>query len=235
MPTRPAAQVAPAYGGPRAACAVKGTFPGPKGTSIFDAPSGGRAVATFTGARSSRWRSATSPPIPRRAGPASARRWGAARSASRAGWRPRRSPCSRPATSPSQPGHVWISDAQRVRLVPASSGAPRRRARRSPAPAGRRCGPRRLATRSRSSRGRRRRWRCPATGAATSAAGRPGRALRRAADGAPSSRSRSWRARRSSSGARRRAPGSSTSRRAATSPSTPGRGPATWSRSRRAR
>ena len=103
-------------------CVLKGTFPGPKGTTIHDAPSGGRVVASFTGAAQAlslsdfpadptvgRARVATS------VGGASLRIEGFVTPASVAVFTTRDVPIA--------PGHVWIAEAHRVRLVQAASGA----------------------------------------------------------------------------------------------------------------
>jgi hypothetical protein len=102
-------------------CAVKGTYPIPKGTAIHDAPAGGRVVATFTGAHQALVLS----DFP--ADPAAGR----ARAVTSMGAGLRIEGWTSPASVPVfttrdlvvAPGHVWIADAQRVRLVAAASGS----------------------------------------------------------------------------------------------------------------
>jgi hypothetical protein len=103
-------------------CVLKGTFPVQKGTTIHDAASGGRAIATFTGAPQAISLSEIPPdPIAGRAristsnGPASLRIDGWTSPSSIAVFTMR--------DVPVVPGHVWIADAQRVKLVAAASGS----------------------------------------------------------------------------------------------------------------
>jgi hypothetical protein len=116
----PAAALATGVTGP--GCVVRGSFAVPKGTAIHDAATGGRVVAAFTGAvqaaalsdfpadpATGRARISTS------AGAASFRVDGWAAPAAFAVFPTRDLPVA--------PGHVWIADAQRVRLVAAASGA----------------------------------------------------------------------------------------------------------------
>jgi hypothetical protein len=109
-------------GGSGPACVVKGTYPGPKGTSIYDAASGGRAVASFSGGfqpmalsdfpadpSTGRARIATS------LGTSALRIEGWVTPSAFAVFTSRDVAVSA--------GHVWISEAQRVKLVQATSGA----------------------------------------------------------------------------------------------------------------
>lgn len=104
------------------ACTLRGTFPVPKGTTIHDAASGGRAVALFTGAQ----QALTLSDLP--ADPATGRARVATSLGSASlrvdGWV---SPASVAVFTtrdlPIAPGHVWIADAQRVRLVAAAGSA----------------------------------------------------------------------------------------------------------------
>ncbi|MFT3768172.1 MAG: hypothetical protein QM820_22200 [Minicystis sp.] len=103
-------------------CLVKGTFPVPKGTAIHDAPTAGRAVATFTGAHQAV--ALSDFPADPTTGRARVSTGAGGASLRLEGW-----------ASPSAfaifttrdlavaPGHVWIGDAQRVRLVQAASGS----------------------------------------------------------------------------------------------------------------
>jgi len=109
----------PAVSGP--GCAVKGTYPIPKGTTIHDAPAGGRTVAVFTGA----YQALVLSDFPADPVTGRARAVTSLGSALRIeGWT---SPASVPAFTVRDlavaPGHVWIADAQRVRLVAAASGS----------------------------------------------------------------------------------------------------------------
>jgi hypothetical protein len=103
-------------------CVLKGTYPVPKGTAIYDAPVGGRVVATFTGGvLGLSLADFAADPTTGRARVATSIGSGALRID---GW-----------VSPGpiavftqrevavRPGHVWISEAQRVKLVQASAGA----------------------------------------------------------------------------------------------------------------
>lgn len=103
-------------------CMLKGIFPVQKGATIHDAPSGGRAIATFTGAQQAVSLSEIPPdPAAGRAristsdGPASLRIDGWASPASIAVFTTRDVPIAA--------DHVWIADAQRVKLVAAASGS----------------------------------------------------------------------------------------------------------------
>lgn len=102
-------------------CVLKGTAPVARGTTIHDAQAGGRAVASFTGSHqafalsdfpadpaTSRARITTG------SGSASLRIDGFALASSFAVYTTRDVPIA--------PGHVWIADAQRVRLVAAAPG-----------------------------------------------------------------------------------------------------------------
>lgn len=105
-----------------APCTLRGTFPVARGTAIWDAASGGRTLATFTGS----YQGFTLTELP--ADPTTAR----ARIVTSAG-----APGLRiegfiaPSTMaffttrdlPVVPGHVWISDAQKVRLTQAAPGS----------------------------------------------------------------------------------------------------------------
>jgi hypothetical protein len=111
-----------AGGGGGAACVLKGNHPGPKGTQVFDAASGGRAVATFTGA----FVPMALSEIP--ADPAAGRARIATSSGSASfridGWvSPAAIDVFVTRDVPVAPGHVWISAAQKIKLVQASSGA----------------------------------------------------------------------------------------------------------------
>jgi hypothetical protein len=103
------------------ACVIKGVSPVPKGTQIFDAQTGGRAVAAFTGAiqplmltdlpadpTTSRGRVVTG------TGSGSFRVDGWVAPSSIAVFTAK--------DVPVVAGHVWISEAQRVKLVQASGG-----------------------------------------------------------------------------------------------------------------
>lgn len=103
-------------------CALKGTYPGPKGAQIFDAASGGRAVAAFTGAIV---------PMTLSDFPADPTQ-GRARLVTSLGSGGFRIEGYLPASSiavfttrdvPVHAGHVWISDAQRVKLTSAQAGS----------------------------------------------------------------------------------------------------------------
>lgn len=102
-------------------CVLRGSYPVARGTTIHDAPSGGRTVASFTGAHqafalsdfpadptTARARVSTS------SGPPSLRIDGFTLASSFAIYTTRDVPIA--------PSHVWIADAQRVRLVAAASG-----------------------------------------------------------------------------------------------------------------
>jgi hypothetical protein len=115
---RPAAAAAPAVA---PGCSLRGTHPVTKGAQLFDALSGGRAFATFTGAAQAltlselpadpttgRARASTS------LGSASLRLEGWMAPAAVAVFTAREVAVA--------PGHVWISEAQHVRLVQATSG-----------------------------------------------------------------------------------------------------------------
>jgi len=104
------------------ACVLKGTFPGPKGTSIFDAPSGGRAVAAFTGAQQPMTLSDfPADPTAGRARIATSVGAGAFRVE---GWvAPSAIAVFTTRDLPIAPDHVWIASARRVRLVQAASGS----------------------------------------------------------------------------------------------------------------
>jgi hypothetical protein len=116
-----AEEVRPATGVTGPGCLLKGAHPVAKGTQIFDAVSGGRAFATFTGAAqplvlsdlpadptAGRARASTS------LGSATLRLEGWMAAAAASVFTTREIAVA--------PGHVWISDAQRVRLVQAASG-----------------------------------------------------------------------------------------------------------------
>jgi hypothetical protein len=116
----PATAAAPPVTGP--ACALKGTFPGPKGTSIFDAPAGGRAVGAFTGGfQPLTLADFPADPTTGRAHVLTSLGQGQLRLD---GWvLPAAIAVFTTRDVPISPGHVWISDAQRVRLVSAASGS----------------------------------------------------------------------------------------------------------------
>jgi hypothetical protein len=104
------------------ACLLKGTFPGPKGVEIFDAPAAGRAVAAFTGA----WQPMTLADFPAdpSAGRARIRTTLGSGSFRVEGWvAPSAIAVFTTRDVPVYPGHVWISEAQRVKLVQAASGS----------------------------------------------------------------------------------------------------------------
>ncbi len=103
------------------ACVLKGTFPGPKGTSIFDAVSGGRGIASFTGAvQPMALSDFPADPTAGRARVSTSLGTGALRLE---GWvLPSAFAVFTARDVPVQAGHVWISDAQRVKLVQAASG-----------------------------------------------------------------------------------------------------------------
>jgi hypothetical protein len=119
----PAPAPAPASGGVTGAgCVIKGTFPGPKGTLVYDIVSGGRAVAAFTGALQPLSLSDfPADPTAGRARVTTSVGTGALRLE---GWvAPSAVSVFTVRDVPVQAGHVWISDAQRVKLVQASPGA----------------------------------------------------------------------------------------------------------------
>jgi hypothetical protein len=101
---------------------LKGTYPGPKGTSIYDAASGGKALASFTGALQPLSLSDfPADPTAGRARVGTSLGTGALRLE---GWvAPSAVAVFTVRDVPVQAGHVWISDAQRVKLVQASQGA----------------------------------------------------------------------------------------------------------------
>lgn len=105
-----------------AGCAVKGTHPGPKGAAIYDEPSGGRAVATFTGARQAMVISEIpADPTKGRARIATSVGGAALRVD---GWvQPSAVAVFATRDLAVVPGHVWIAEAARVRLVAATSGS----------------------------------------------------------------------------------------------------------------
>ncbi len=102
-------------------CVVKGTYPFPKGTVVYDAAGGGRVIATFTGAtQGARLSDFPADPTAGRAriftgaGGASLRLEGFADASAL--------PVFTTRDVAVHPGHVWISAAQKVRLVGAASG-----------------------------------------------------------------------------------------------------------------
>ncbi|APR86193.1 Hypothetical protein A7982_11542 [Minicystis rosea] len=103
-------------------CVLKGTFPGPKGTTIYDAPAGGRAVASFTGAMQALMLSDfQADPTVGRARVATSVGGGALRIE---GWvAPGPIAVFAARDLAIAPGHVWIAEAHRVRLVQAASGS----------------------------------------------------------------------------------------------------------------
>lgn len=121
---RPAPAPAPppsAAAGTGPGCVVKGTYPGPKGTSIFDAASGGKAVAGFTGALQAMALSDfPADPTAGRARIATSLGTGALRIEGFV------SPSALSVFTvrdvPVHAGHVWISDAQKVKLVQGTPG-----------------------------------------------------------------------------------------------------------------
>lgn len=121
-PAPPPAAPAPAPTGVTGpGCSVKGTYPGPKGTSIFDAPTGGRALGSFTGA----FQPMTLTDFP--ADPATGRAHVGTSLGSGAlrldGWVAASAVAVFTVRDvPVHAGHVWISDAQRVKLVQAAAG-----------------------------------------------------------------------------------------------------------------
>jgi hypothetical protein len=113
---------APGAGGGGPACVLKGNHPGPKGAQVFDAASGGRAVAAFTGA----FVPMALSEIP--SDPAAGRARIATSSGSASfridGWvSPSALDVFTTRDVPVAPGHVWISGAQKIKLVQAASGA----------------------------------------------------------------------------------------------------------------
>jgi hypothetical protein len=103
-------------------CVLKGTFPGPKGTEIFDAPAGGRAVATFTGAFQPM--ALADFPADPTAGRARIRTTLGSGSFRVEGWvLPSAIAVFTTRDVAIHPGHVWISEAQRVTLVQAANGS----------------------------------------------------------------------------------------------------------------
>ena len=112
----------PAAGVTGPGCVLKGTHPVPRGTQIFDLVSGGRAVAAFTGAAQPL--ALSDFPADPAAGRARARTSLGAASLRIEGWM---TPSALAVFTTRElavaPGHVWITDAQHVRLVQAGSGA----------------------------------------------------------------------------------------------------------------
>ena len=114
---RPAA---PSGGGPL--CVLSGTYPLPKGNQIFDAPSGGRAIANFTG---------TYVPLRLSEIPADATNGRARVSTTSGSGSFRIDGYIAPAVIPVfttrdvavNNGHIWVSGAQRVKIVQAASNA----------------------------------------------------------------------------------------------------------------
>jgi hypothetical protein len=103
-------------------CVIKGTYAGPKGTSIFEGASGGRAVASFSGALQPMALSDfPADPTTGRARIATSLGSGALRLD---GWvAPSAFAVFTVRDVPVHAGHVWIGGAQQVRLVQAASGA----------------------------------------------------------------------------------------------------------------
>ena len=117
-PRRP--RRAPPSGAP--ACVLRGTYPGPKGAQIFDAQTGGRAVATFTGAIQPMV--LTDLPADPTAGRGRISTTSGSASFRVDGWvAPSAVAVFTAKDVPVVAGHVWISDAQRVKLVQAAGGA----------------------------------------------------------------------------------------------------------------
>lgn len=113
---------ATAVSAPAPACVLAGTEPVPKGLQIFDAPSGGRVIGSFSGAFASlRLSDFPANPSTDRARVSTSTGTGSVRLD---GW-------VVPATIPVYTardlsvmgGHVWISTAQKVKLVQAAAGS----------------------------------------------------------------------------------------------------------------
>ncbi len=114
--------VGPSAGAGAPACAIRGTYPGPKGTQIFDAQSGGRAVAAFTGAMQPMV--LTDLPADPTAGRGRMITSSGSASFRVDGWvTPSAVAVFTSRDVPVVAGHVWISEAQRVKLVQAAGGA----------------------------------------------------------------------------------------------------------------
>ena len=102
-------------------CVLKGAHAVPRGTQLFDAVSGGRAVATFTGAAQPL--ALSDFPADPTAGRARATTSLGSPSLRLEGWMaPSAASVFTTREIAVAPGHVWISDAQHVRLVQAGSG-----------------------------------------------------------------------------------------------------------------
>lgn len=117
---KPAAPAAAGVTGP--GCVLKGTFPGPKGALIFDAPQAGRPVAGFSGGpEPMSLADFPADPTTGRARISTTLGTGSLRID---GWLPASAVAVFTGRDvPVHAGHVWISDAQRVKLVQASSGS----------------------------------------------------------------------------------------------------------------
>jgi hypothetical protein len=117
---KPAARASSGVTG--AACVLKGTYPVPKGTAIYDAPAAGRVVATFSGGfQPMQLADFPADPTTGRARSATSTGTGALRID---GWvSPSAIAVFTARDVPIAGGHVWISEAQRVKLVQASAGA----------------------------------------------------------------------------------------------------------------
>lgn len=118
-PQAPAPVASTGVTGP--ACVLRGTYPGTKGAQIYDAASGGRALASFTGAILGMSLSDfPADPTTGRARIATSLGTGAVRID---GWiAPSQVPVFTARDVPVAAGHVWIADAQRVRLVQGQPG-----------------------------------------------------------------------------------------------------------------
>src|SRR6185437_1447547 len=120
---KPAPSAAPAAGASAAPqCVLRGTYPGPKGTQIFDAPSGGRAIAGFTGGIQPM--ALTDLPADPTTGRARVSTSSGSASFRIDGWAaPSAFAVFTARDVPVVAGHVWISEAQRVKLVQATGSS----------------------------------------------------------------------------------------------------------------
>jgi len=116
----PAATAGTGVSGP--GCVLRGTLPAPRGATIHDAPSGGRAVAAFTGALQAL--ALSDFPADPTTGRARVSTSTGGASLRVDGWMATAAiPVFPTRDLAVSPGHVWIADAQHVRLVAAASGA----------------------------------------------------------------------------------------------------------------
>lgn len=114
------ASAAPSSGAP--ACVLRGTVPGPKGTQIFDAQTGGRPVAAFTGGIQPMV--LTDLPADPTAGRGRISTTSGSASFRIDGWvAPSAIAVFTTRDVPVVAGHVWISEAQRVKPVQAAGSA----------------------------------------------------------------------------------------------------------------